>query len=114
MRVVCYSVADFLTNLAEEPVKYVLQQTVHISTTYRNLGESSAGLIKQVTVHATAVVELPNGGEYLLDYGEDCGKDYHDGEKDLARTKKAEEISFRIIEACDDVGLKVRPGIIES
>jgi hypothetical protein len=115
MRVVCTELNDFITNLQVEPTTSVLQQVVHISTNRRPLDnlDKHKAVRFNVTFHASAVVCLDDGGQYLLDYGEDCGIDYEDAEKELTGTQHANSLRKKLIEFCDECGLKVRPGIIE-
>jgi hypothetical protein len=116
MRVVCHTVDEFLENLYTEQNSSILQQTIHISVTHRPLGTSNKNEVVRfvVTIHASAVICLPNGGEYLLDYGEDCGHDYHDADEDLSGTNMSDKIREKIVSFCDDRDIKVRSGIIET
>jgi hypothetical protein len=114
MRVVCNSLDEFLGNLMLEPSAAVLQQTVHASVTERPLdGDKKSAVKFQVVFHASAVIDLPDGGQYLLDFGEDCGTDYRDSSKELLGTGQATKLREKLAEFCGGYGLHIRPGIIE-
>lgn len=115
MRVVCSELDEFVTNLRLEPASCVLQQSVRISVTTQPIDGSKHDASRfRVTFHASAVVELEGGGQYLLDCGVDCGVDYRDASQEMLGTAQAEALRAKLVEFCDDYGLKVRPGIIEA
>ena len=116
MRIVCNTIDELLTNLMIEPPTSVLQSTVHASTSERPIDSSSKyDAVKfGITFQVSAVVCLADGGQYILDYGEDCGIDYRDASQEMIGTARANALRKRLVEFCDDFGLRVRPGIIEA
>ena len=115
MRVVCHSVDDFLVNLRGVPEGMVLQGIVYVSIHRNPVDGTKRDAVKfDVTIQADAVVNLPgDDGQYILQYGEQVGRDYEDSSQEFKGTERAEEIKRKIIEHCDDVGLKTRPGVVE-
>ena len=115
MRVTTTNVDDFLENLRSEPNGSVLQNIVYVSISRNPIdGDKRTAARFAVTVQASAVVNLPGDeGQYILEYGETVGVDYEDSTKRHTGSDAAAEIKRKIIEHCDDVGLRVRPGIVE-
>lgn len=113
MRVICTTLDDFIANLRMEPPSAVLQQAVRASVSSRPLdGDKQKAVKFNVVFQASAVVNLDDGGQYLLDYGEDCGIDYRDSSQEFVGTQRANELKIKLTEFCDDQGLKIRPGVI--
>ena len=93
----------------------ILQRAVRASTTRNPIDGIKYDAVKfSVVFQASAVVRLDDGGEYLLDYGEDCGTDYMDEPKKLEGSERANVLREKLAGFCDDYGLLVRPGIIEG
>ena len=114
MQVLCNSLDDFIANLKLEPASAVLQGAVRVSVTEQPVDGNKYDAAKfDVTIHASAVISLADGGQYLLDYGEACGTDYRDTSQEFVGTKRAKAIRGKLEEFCDDYGLRVRPGIIQ-
>lgn len=115
MRVVCRTVEDFLENLRSVPPTMVLQGIVYVSIHRNPLDGTKRNAVKfDVTVQADVVVNLSNDeGQYILQYAEQVGRDYEDGSQERGGSERAEEIKRKIVEHCDDVGLRVRPGVVE-
>jgi hypothetical protein len=105
MRIVCHSVEDFLENLK---VGEVFKKTVWVDTTRKKESES----VESVVFQASAVLEV-EGGEALLQYGEECGLDYTDGSAETEGTEKANENRGKILDWCATQGLTVKPGIVD-
>lgn len=116
MRVTCEDLDSFLENLRLEPPSHVLQQAVRVSISHRPLDSSDKhkAVKFDVVIQASAVVSLENGGEYLLDYGENCGIDYRDVSNELTGSLRANALRGKLVECCDDLGLRVRPGIVHE
>ena len=115
MRVICNDLDDMLTNLKLEMPSAILQRAVRVSTTRNPQGGTKQTAMRfNVTFNASAVVRLSGGGEYLLEFGEDCGTDYMDEPKKLEGSERAAGLREKLVGFCDDYGLLVRPGIIEG
>lgn len=114
MRVVCNSVDDFITNLKAQIGTAIFEQTVWASVTRNPLGkENQREAVRfSVVYQASVVVNTNDGGQYLLEVGEDCGIDYEDATQDRSGTKRAQELIEKVQGCCDKRGLKVRPGIV--
>jgi hypothetical protein len=115
MRIECQTCDEFMANLKDVPAADILLQTVYVSMTERPLDTSDKrqAVSFSITVHASAVVNLADGGQYMVDYGEDCGLDYRDASKELVGTQTAGRIREKLVSFCDDHGLRVRPGIVQ-
>ena len=114
MRVVCTTVDDFLRNLESEGPTQILQGVVRINvSSMPSDGNKRESTIFSVVLQASAVVGLPEGGEYLLEVGIDCGNDYTDDSHEYKGTRAAGKARDLIEAKCEKLGLEVRPGIID-
>jgi hypothetical protein len=107
MRIVCRTVEAFVENLRLGEVfeKSVwLDETGHVVSEHKIL----------CNLQASAVVRLRDGGEFLLQYGEDVGYDYTDGEAQREGSEAAMHRKGYLRERCEDMGLTVRPGIVSE
>ena len=105
MRVVCKTIGAFVENLRlGEPV----EKTVWLDETYQEISEHKTLCNLQVS----AVVRLADGGEFLLQYGEDVGCDFTDGEPQMGGSEAVGHRKDYLKECCEDMGLVVRPGIV--
>jgi len=104
---------EFIENLGAEPS--VFQNVVRCSRIYRPVDAESLrdALKAEVVYQASAVIDLGDDGQYLLEVGINCGMDYHDGEKDLGGTEAAGKLSEALLDYCESRGLAVRPGVID-
>lgn len=113
MRVACSTIADFLENLESEPADRVLNKVVYASKTCRPVDGTRRDAVKfSVVFQVGAVVKLEDGGEYLLDGGEDCGMDYHDASQAYGGSERADELRQMVRDVCNRMGLVVRPGLV--
>ncbi|MEE9592667.1 MAG: hypothetical protein V3W28_03695 [Thermoplasmata archaeon] len=114
MRVIVQNVAEFIGSLeAEEPSK-VYNKTVYVSVIRTPLDGTKKTAAKwSVVFQASAVVDLPDGGQYILEVGEDCGTDYTDSTDDPAGTEQADDLRGRVRQYCRANGLTVRPGVVD-
>ena len=108
MRVLCNSIADFLTNLESFPAENVIEKTVWINRT-----EDSPEAVKHINLHASAVIITSEDIEYILEGGEWCGKDYTDGEQEKEGSKRAEKLIDQIRVMCVEKGLIIKPGMLD-
>ena len=108
MRIECHSIDDFITNLWTEPPGSVMQKQICVDVTSRDVD----GIKFMINIQATAVIDLPDGGQYLLQAGEDCGIDYRDTTQDYAGSEKMEEQKDKLKNVCEELGLTIRPGVI--
>lgn len=119
MKVMCSTVADFLANLDIALVKgdTILQKAVYVDVSDNPIdgtrwGKNPAAKWRR-DLQAMAVVQMQDGGEYLLECGVECGTDYR-CEGEYPATERA-KIDRGFIEAyCIGKGLTVRPGTIEA
>jgi len=118
MRVVCNTVEEFLQevgihiDLADtEGMNSILQGCLRVTVSYNDVG--TGGVKKSVVLQASAVMVLPDGGEYLLETGVGCGVDYMDSTQEFEGTKRAEALKKGIHKFCQSHDLTVRPGLIQ-
>lgn len=105
MRVICRTVESFVENLRlGEPIEKI----VWLDETSREVSEHKI----LCNLQASAVVRLPDGGEFLLQYGEDVGYDFMDGEPQREGSEAVAHRKGYLEECCKDMGLVVRPGIV--
>jgi len=113
MRVSCTSVDDFLANLEIEGKAHVYREVVHVNICSRPLDGNKRDSAKfEVILQASAVIDTEDGGQFLLEVGENMGIDYNDASQEFAGSEAAGEANKRIYEVCNNLGLMVRPGII--
>ena len=105
MRVVCRTVEAFVENLR---LGEAVEKTVWLDETHREISEHKILCNLQVS----AIVRLVDGGEFLLQYGEDVGYDFTDGEPQKEGSDAMGHRKGYLKECCEDIGLVVRPGIV--
>lgn len=114
MRVTTGSIDDFLANLRAAKPEQVLQRIVYVDVRNTPVGADSAGMKSSVIIQATAVIAMPEGGEYLLVGGEACGFDYRDNGGEYPGSERAGELKTEVERYCGTVGLAVRPGSVSE
>jgi len=114
MQVTCHELGEFIGNLQHTEPSKVLERVIWVSITSRPLDTSNKrDAVKfGVVFQASAVVNLGDGGQYLLHYGEDCGVDYRDKSQELLGSERSTLLKKKLVEFCDDFGLRIRPGIV--
>ena len=112
MRVECHSFEEFVECLESE--KQVFQDTIRVSITYTpHEGSLRYATKLQVFLQASAVVIVEEGAsEYILEYGEDCGRDIKDSEPALDGTEMAQAIKAKITEYAKGRGWRILPGVL--
>lgn len=110
MRVICNSIADFLTNLASVKSEDILEKTIWINRTTQDPNDE--GMVDIITLQASAIIDTEDGGQYLLEGGEICGKDHYDGDEEKKGSDRANELLERIDDLCSANGLKTKPGVL--
>lgn len=105
MRIVCQSVPSFIENLK---LGKVVEGVVWIDQTKREVKPC----IMIVNLQASAILEVETG-QILVQYGEDCGQDFLDGETELKGSEGAKARRDRLIEWCEEHQLRVKPGLVD-
>ena len=67
----------------------------------------------EVVIQASMIVEIDDGGQYLVQFGMSCGEDYTDSSQSYEGTKKSKITKSLIKSQCDEFGLRIGPGVIE-
>lgn len=111
MRVTCKTVDEFLENLLSEGGDHVFQKVVRCSTTRRPM---DLDLVRwQVNFQVSTVIDLNEDGQYLLEAGEDCGMDYEDADAESKGMDKATSLKNQVGGCCEEMCLRLLPGIID-
>ena len=123
MRVICNTVDEFLQDLKTQldlvGRDCVFQTCIRLSVVAQPTAESSKGnsVRDLINLQASAIVFQPTGdleSQYLMEVGVYCGIDYNDSTQEKGGSEQAEKYKLMIREFCDDNGLRVRPGVIQS
>lgn len=115
MRVQCSTVDDFITNLRAELPSAIVSKVVYVSQVERSLDSGDPRQATRFTVYvqASCVVDLEDGGQYLLEMAVNCGLDYRDATNEREGTSEAARVRQKLTECCDDLGLRIRPGVLD-
>ena len=103
------TVMAFLANLEGSEV---FNKEVFVDSTMNPVNED--GSVFDVTIHASAVLIYPEGGEALLLCGEDCGRDRRTADGDRVGTEILNGWRDQIQDYCNRNGLVVKPGILDA
>jgi hypothetical protein len=113
MRVTCQHIADFVKTL-----EIINERNSGESILNRVIWENRVDMEDsphrtEVLYQLSAIVVCSSdGGQYLLEVGENCGFDRTDGEPDLEGSKRHGELAQQVEEACSRFGYRRRPGIV--
>ena len=111
MRILCYTVDDFIKNI--EGAK-LYDSVVWSNITSNPLDDNKQKAVKfEVCYQASTVKKFEEGGECLVELGIDCGIDYHDSTQDFGGTEKAYQSRDLLKKFCDVNRLKLLPGILD-
>jgi len=109
MRVTCGTIGEFLTNIQAEGASRVFDKTVRVSRVEDVLDECKS----KIRFMVSAVINVGEDGQYLLEAGEYCGVDYKDGELDLKGSEQASRLRTAVMDFCEGKGLRVLPGVVD-
>lgn len=111
MRICCYTIDDFVTNISHATV---YQKTVYAETNKNPLNGSKRDACSfGISVHVSAVLEYDDGGQALLEATEECGIDRLTSNGDLGGSELAKYKLEQLSTVCERLGLRVRPGILD-
>ena len=113
MKIRCSDVCSFTKNIEIAGPDHVFEKAVWTDVTRASVNEA----VDDVMLQASAVIASENGGEYLLQLGIDCGREYADAtetEKRHTGKANAERQKKELSVFCELHGLMVRPGIISE
>lgn len=115
MRVECPTFGEFLICLQADRDKGVWHDTVRYSVVRRPFGPDRDDPKKEVTIQISVVMQSgEDGSEYLLEVGQHCGFNYEDNSQEFKGDENAEIIKARLTAICDDLNLRLLPGIIHA
>lgn len=117
MRITCHSIDEFIISLDQgvdrNKGEGLYQNTIRVSVVRRPVDGTVRDAVKfDVVIQASTVVELPDESQYLLEFGQNCGRDYEDATQEKTGSDNAEEIRGRIVRYAQERGWRVLPGII--
>ena len=112
MRIHCTTVQDFWENIAEESV---YRRSVHVHSEYAMLNGTAEENCSSfdVAVVVTAVIDLPDGGQAIVDARERCGIDRHTQDGGLDGSRKCDELITGLRDLCEAKRLVIRPGVLD-
>ena len=122
MIITCNTIQELLeeieTQVKEHGIAAVYQSMIRISISKRPLADSAhtkpQDVVRwEVELQASAVVDLGDEGQYLVQMGESCGIDYHDNSQEMGGTIEANRLKAIAKSFCDSYGLRVGPGKIQ-
>lgn len=118
MRVVCDTMDGFIANLAhqmDDEDQSVVRSAVYLSVTRRGLDDQDLRKAAKIVIgiHASAVINIIDG-QFLLDYGEDCGVDYHDGTGESGGSARVNQLREQLNLFCKQAKLYLLPGIVDA
>ncbi len=108
MRITCTSLDDFIVNLSDTSVAW---NAVYFD---RTTAESGADYRRNVAYQASAVLQMPGGGEALLQCGEACGHDLLTADGHQDGTDRQARLHEGLKAYCEEHGLRLKPGIIDE
>ena len=115
MRVACPTFDEFLTCLQADRDKGVWHDTVRYSIVRLPFSGDRKEPKKEVTIQISVVMQSgEDGSEYLLEVGEHCGFNYEDSSQEFEGDRVANSIKDKLTEICDDLNLRLLPGIIHA
>lgn len=114
MRVTCQTVDEFCQCLLDAIGKghSVADGTARFSKLIKSEGNRRDAPKVEISVHVSAIVQMNEGGDYLLEVEERCGTDYQDASQEYAGSERADSIKDNLATICQDAGCVVMPGII--
>lgn len=112
MRIKCSSVEDFLKNLSEGSV---FRNAVYEDCNSRPLnGDKQKATSFEIHYSASTVLIFEDGGQALLECGENCGTDRYTGDGSLDGTEVRKRLQMTLKEFCNSKNIRVLPGVIDA
>jgi len=114
MRVECYCLDDFLEHLRVKG-SLVYGNVVYVNVNTNPLDDNRRNAVRfMVVFQASAVIDLQEGSQYLLQTGEDCGVDVRDAIPSYEGTEMAKRLRHSLESFCAERGLSLLPGIVSE
>jgi len=115
MKVNCGSLTDFLANLQGLSDNEIFRKTVWVQVDFVPLDGKTPGESARTKVEFMAVALADHSqGQYLIEFGLDCGVDYREGgEPELNGTKRADLEEGNLEVYCEERGLTLLPGLLD-
>jgi len=111
-KVVCHDVDEFLECLGA--VTTLFESAVRVSVYLFNFdGNKRKYTTCEVNLQASAVAMIDDGNQYLIEFGEVCGKNYKDQSQEFIGTENANELKAKIKAYVEGRGWRLLPGTIE-
>jgi hypothetical protein len=114
MKVTCDSLETFFENIEAEPSECVYNNVIYINRIETLLGDNKENSARYLVVlRVSTIMDLPDGGQYLLITEDECGIDYHDSTQEKEGTKVANVKEEKLKSFCESRNLKIRPGVVD-
>lgn len=113
MRIKCDDVGAFLENLKDEKIH---RDMVYVNLNRVPLGEGPPRKATSFDVYfqASAVIEFDKDeGQAIVECGEHCGVDRETSDGGIEGTNKAMELMNMIQTFCRQLGLTIKPGLLD-
>ncbi|MDO8682502.1 MAG: hypothetical protein Q7N50_03355 [Armatimonadota bacterium] len=107
--------ADFFQHLNVVKPDDIYGRVIYVDVNRRCIdGQGQPKVRWSVVIQASAVVASEDGGQYLLQAGEDCGLDYEDASKEHTGTERAKSLREALEDRCVDLKLRLLPGVVSE
>lgn len=115
MKIICYTIEDFLTNLKGGDFR-VHRGVVHYNRTSRPMGNCSPkdATSFEVFYQVSAILQFEDGSDSLLEAGELCGIDRTTGDGGPEGTDRQKTLHATVLEFCLFKDLRPMPGVIDA
>lgn len=112
MRITTANLVDFFVALNAE--EKVFQDVIRLSISRQKHDPSgkSPGMKFLVVLQVSALVECGDGSQYLLECGQDCGKDYNEAVPVTDGSDQAQALRAEVVSYAAGRGWRVLPGVI--
>lgn len=122
MIVNCSTMREFIEEIDTQIKKHgtdcVYQKTIRLSVEEQPLQDNEKqprnSVVRwEVALKVSAVMDLGDGGQYLLQAREICGIDYRDASNELNGSEELEKRKMMIKSFCNHHSIRIGPGVIQ-
>lgn len=111
MKIVCYSLEEFLINLEDCDAFLGIVFVNRILSPVEGQGREATSL--EANFQATTLIRFSDKSEALLECGEMCGMDRHTADGELEGTERMAVLYDRLKKFCDSKGITIKPGLLD-
>ncbi len=114
MRVTCQTIDEFIQTLESEGNENIFRATIRVNSIRRPVdGTKHDCSAFDCLIQASAIVDMGEEGQYLLEAGEECGRDYVDASQEFEGSTIMKELRDKISMFCTFNKLRLLPGLID-